>query len=211
MEKALGELESSGISLKGLVLDLRNNGGGLLNQSIKVADLFLDEGNILSIKGRNKKNTKIFKASPSGIKREYPLVVLINGGSASASEIVAGALQDHKRALILGTTSFGKGSVQTVIPLSDGSAIRLTTSKYFSPNGQVIHGEGVVPDIIVQEGKIKLLAEDEKAVKDIFQELEEVPIKDELKEQIPEEYKDDNQLMRAMDVLRAIKIYHHLG
>ena len=112
LEQALEKLENSDGPLKGLILDLRNNGGGLLNQSIKVTDLFLDEGKILSIKGRNKKNTKVFKASASSIVRDYPLVVLINGGSASASEIVAGALQDHKRALILGTTSFGKGSIK---------------------------------------------------------------------------------------------------
>jgi len=123
MEKALRKLESSKDPLKGLVLDLRNNGGGLLNQSLKVTDLFLEEGKILSIKGRNSKNTKVFNASASSEKRTYPLVVLINAGSASASEIVAGALQDQKRALILGTTSFGKGSVQTVETLRDGSGL----------------------------------------------------------------------------------------
>jgi len=119
MLKVLEKMETAEVPLKGLILDLRNNGGGLLNQSIKVADLFLDEGAILSIKGRNNKNTKVFNATHSSVERKYPLVVLINGGSASASEIVAGALQDHKRALILGTTSFGKGSVQTVETLRE--------------------------------------------------------------------------------------------
>ncbi len=150
MEKALRKMESSKDPLKGLVLDLRNNGGGLLNQSLKVTDLFLDEGKILSIKGRNSKNTKVFNASSSRVKRDYPLVVLINGGSASASEIVAGALQDHKRALILGTTSFGKGSVQTVETLRDGSGLKLTIARYYTPSGRSIQATGIEPDIFLK-------------------------------------------------------------
>ena len=143
-------MENAKDPLKGLVLDLRNNGGGLLNQSLKVTDLFLDEGKILSIKGRNAKNTKVFNASASSVKRNYPLVVLINGGSASASEIVAGALQDHKRALILGTTSFGKGSVQTVETLRDGSGLKLTIARYYTPNGRSIQAKGIEPDIFLK-------------------------------------------------------------
>ena len=143
-------MENAKDPLKGLVLDLRNNGGGLLNQSLKVTDLFLDEGKILSIKGRNAKNTKVFNASASSVKRNYPLVVLINGGSASASEIVAGALQDHKRALILGTTSFGKGSVQTVETLRDGSGLKLTIARYYTPNGRSIQAKGIEPDIFLE-------------------------------------------------------------
>ena len=150
MEKALRKMESDKDPLKGLVLDLRNNGGGLLNQSLKVTDLFLDEGKILSIKGRNSKNTKVFNASSSRVKRDYPLVVLINGGSASASEIVAGALQDHKRALILGTTSFGKGSVQTVETLRDGSGLKLTIARYYTPSGRSIQATGIEPDIFLK-------------------------------------------------------------
>jgi carboxyl-terminal processing protease len=154
LQEALEKLENAKVPLRGLVLDLRNNGGGLLNQSIKVADLFLDEGKILSIKGRNEKNTKVFNASSSGEERNYPMVVLINGGSASASEIVAGALKDHKRALILGTTSFGKGSVQTVETLRDGSGLKLTIARYYTPNGHSIQAKGIDPDIYLKHRRL---------------------------------------------------------
>ena len=147
----LKRLESGKIPLKGLILDLRDNPGGLLNQSIKISDLFLEKGNILSIKGRLKQNTQIFKATPNGSERSYPMVVLINGGSASASEIVAGALQDHKRALILGTASFGKGSVQTVEPLRDGYGLKLTIARYYTPSGRSIQAKGIEPDLIVNK------------------------------------------------------------
>ncbi|MCJ7773201.1 MAG: S41 family peptidase, partial [Desulfobacterales bacterium] len=150
--KDLEKFETDKTTLKGLVLDLRNNGGGLLNQAIKVSDLFLEDGIILSIKGRNEQNTKTFKAHSNKVKRDYPIIMLINGGSASASEIVAGALQDHKRALLLGTTSFGKGSVQTVEPLRDGSALKLTTARYYTPSGKSIQAKGIEPDIVVKQG-----------------------------------------------------------
>jgi carboxyl-terminal processing protease len=149
-EKALEKLEASEKPLKGLVLDLRNNGGGLLNQAISISDEFLDNGAIVSMKGREKKNTKVFNATPSQVKRTYPIVVLINGGTASASEIVAGALQDHKRALVIGTTSFGKGSVQTVENLRDGSGLKLTIARYYTPNGRSIQAKGIEPDIILK-------------------------------------------------------------
>jgi carboxyl-terminal processing protease len=152
--KALEKMETAEVPLKGLILDLRNNGGGLLNQSIKVADLFLEEGTILSIKGRNNKNTKVFNATHSSAERNYPMVVLINGGSASASEIVAGALQDHKRALILGTTSFGKGSVQTVETLRDGSGLKLTIARYYTPNDRSIQAKGIEPDIYLKHRRL---------------------------------------------------------
>jgi carboxyl-terminal processing protease len=148
-EKALEKLESEG-PLKGLVLDLRNNGGGLLNQAISISDVFLDNGQIVSMKGREKKNTKVFSATPSAVKRTYPLVVLINGGTASASEIVAGALQDQKRAVVVGTTSFGKGSVQTVENLRDGSGLKLTIARYYTPNGRSIQAKGIEPDITLK-------------------------------------------------------------
>jgi carboxyl-terminal processing protease len=152
--EALTELESSSESdtgfLKGLVLDFRNNGGGLLDQAIKVSDIFIEDGIILSIKGRIKRNTKEFPASTNTIKRTYPIVALINGGSASASEIVVGALQDHKRALILGTTSFGKGSVQTVETLRDGSGLKLTIARYYTPSGREIQAKGIEPDVVVK-------------------------------------------------------------
>ncbi len=151
MVTELKRLESGKIPLKGLILDLRDNPGGLLNQSIEISNLFLEKGKILSIKGRLKKNTQIFEAAPNGTERNYPMVVLINGGSASASEIVAGALQDHKRALILGTASFGKGSVQTVEALREGYGLKLTIARYYTPNGHSIQAKGIEPDIIVNE------------------------------------------------------------
>jgi carboxyl-terminal processing protease len=149
-EKALEKIEASEVALKGLVLDLRNNGGGLLNQAITISDVFLDKGQIVSMKGRDKKNTKAFNATPSPVQRTYPIVVLINTGTASASEIVAGALQDHKRALVLGTTSFGKGSVQTVENLRDGSGLKLTIARYYTPNGRSIQAKGIEPDIVLK-------------------------------------------------------------
>ncbi|MBF0468377.1 MAG: S41 family peptidase [Desulfamplus sp.] len=148
IKEALSRLESSSnIPLKGLILDLRNNPGGLLGQAAEVSDIFLDQGTIVSIKGRFEQQTEIFKAHSTPDDRKYPLAVLINSGSASASEIVAGALQDHKRALILGTTSFGKGSVQSVKPLRDGFGLKYTIARYYTPNGRSIQAEGIKPDI----------------------------------------------------------------
>jgi len=239
MEEALDKLENSDAPLKGLILDLRNNGGGLLNQSIKVTDLFIDEGKILSIKGRNKKNTKVFKASASGIPRDYPLVVLINGGSASASEIVAGALQDHKRALILGTTSFGKGSVQTVETLRDGAGLKLTIARYYTPNDRSIQAKGIEPDIYLKlrrldpaeiakkdEGLLKerdlenhLEAEPgkEKQQNDQDEDKEKSEQKDRMREAelrigplTVETLKFDNQVMRALEMLRGYEIFKNM-
>ncbi|OPX99772.1 MAG: Carboxy-terminal processing protease CtpA precursor [Syntrophorhabdus sp. PtaB.Bin047] len=157
LDNALRELEKSnkGRPLKGLVLDLRNDPGGLLEQAVEVSDKFLSEGLIVSIEGRGGKksadDSKMkFYAQKKGQEFLGPMVVLVNEGSASASEIVAGALQDYKRAIIVGTKSFGKGSVQTIFPLGDGSAVRLTTAKYFTPKGRSIQSEGIVPDITVE-------------------------------------------------------------
>jgi carboxyl-terminal processing protease len=152
--EALEAMEKSDPPLKGLVLDLRDNPGGILNQAINVSDLFLDSGEILSIKGREGQHTKVFRAHANPVKRDYPILVLINGGSASASEIVAGALQDHKRALILGTTSFGKGSVQTVESLRDGYGLKFTIARYYTPAGRSIQAKGVEPDVVVQLRKL---------------------------------------------------------
>jgi carboxyl-terminal processing protease len=152
---ALRALESGTEPMKGLILDLRDNPGGILNQAIQVSDLFLEEGLILSIKGRDGKNTKDFPATVSENQREYPIIVLINGGSASASEIVAGALQDHKRALILGTTSFGKGSVQTVETLRDGYGLKYTIARYYTPSGRSIQAKGVEPDVEVTHQRLQ--------------------------------------------------------
>jgi len=151
MRAALDRLESKEGTLKGLILDLRNDPGGLLEQAVKVADEFLDSGLIVYTEGRVEGQRMKFYAQQKAKEHEYPLIVLVNAGSASASEIVAGALQDHGRAVILGTPTFGKGSVQTIIPLEDGSAIRLTTARYYTPNGRSIQVQGIVPDIIVPD------------------------------------------------------------
>jgi carboxyl-terminal processing protease len=156
----LDELKSNTNQFKGLILDLRDNPGGLLDQAVKLVDLFIDEGNIVSIKGRSEENTKEFDAHSENTEPDYPIVVLINSGSASASEIVAGALQDHKRALILGITSFGKGSVQTVEPLRDGYGLKYTIARYYTPNGRSIQAQGIVPDITVSARYIKLKQDD---------------------------------------------------
>ena len=146
LKKALHHLEK-GNRVKGLIIDLRNDPGGLLNQAIKVSDLFLDSGVIVSTKGRRAAQDIVARAHINLEKRDYPIVVLVNSGTASAAEIVAGALQDNKRALIVGTKTFGKGSVQTVIPLSDGYALRLTTARYYTPSGRCIQITGIEPDI----------------------------------------------------------------
>ena len=238
--KALEKMEAAEVPLKGLILDLRNNGGGLLNQSIKVADLFLDEGAILSIKGRNKKNTKVFNATPSNVERNYPLVVLINGGSASASEIVAGALQDHKRAVILGTTSFGKGSVQTVETLRDGSGLKLTIARYYTPNDRSIQAKGIEPDIYLKHRRLdpKEVARREEGLlkeKDLENHLEAEPTGDRGEDSDSKEEKEksdqksrmreaqlrigpltlealetDNQVMRALEMLEGYQIFKNL-
>ncbi len=149
--KALESLEKRQPALKGLILDLRGDPGGLLDQAVKVADEFLDEGMIVYTEGRLESQKMQFFAQKNQTPRSWPMVTLVNAGSASASEIVAGALQDHKRSVIVGTPTFGKGTVQTVIPLSDGSGLRITTAKYFTPNGRSIQEKGIVPDIAVQD------------------------------------------------------------
>ena len=150
-KNALTALEKESGGLQGLVLDLRNNPGGLLSQAVKVADLFLDAGLVVYTEGRTDNQEQKFYAHKGPAASDYPMVVLVNGGSASASEIVAGALQDHKRALVLGMQTFGKGSVQTILPLADGeAAIRLTTARYFTPNGRSIQATGITPDIIME-------------------------------------------------------------
>lgn len=158
LKSALEKLVAEKGGMKGLVLDLRNNPGGLLTQAVRVSDMFLDSGLIVYTEGRIEAQKQKYFAQKDGTWQEFPIVVLVNGGSASASEIVAGALQDHKRAVVLGTKTFGKGSVQTILPLDDNSALRLTTARYFTPLGRSIQATGIVPDIIVeavatQEGK----------------------------------------------------------
>jgi carboxyl-terminal processing protease len=150
-------------SVEGIVLDLRNNPGGLLNQAIRVSDAFLEKGEIVSTRGRNPEDGDRYNATPGDLAQGKPIVVLINGGSASASEIVAGALQDHRRAIVVGTKSFGKGSVQTVMPLRGDGAMRLTTARYYTPSGRSIQSLGVSPDIVVaQPRRAEASAEDEE-------------------------------------------------
>ena len=150
-------LEEDGI--KGLVLDLRNNPGGVLGASVDVADVFLDSGTVVYTEGRLNNAGRSYDASMGDLTGDAPLVVLINGGSASASEIVAGALQDHSRAVIMGTRSFGKGSVQTVLPISESRAVKLTTALYFTPNGRSIQAEGIVPDVVVERARVETFDE----------------------------------------------------
>jgi carboxyl-terminal processing protease len=162
LQKALEKLAAEKGGIKGLVLDLRNNPGGLLTQAVRVSDLFLDSGLIVYTEGRIESQKQKYFAQKEGTWMDFPVVVLVNGGSASASEIVAGALQDHKRAVVLGTKTFGKGSVQTILPLDDNSALRLTTARYFTPNGRSIQALGIVPDIVVDSAPQDAKAEDKK-------------------------------------------------
>jgi len=232
LEEKLKKIESGDVPIKGLILDLRNNGGGLLNSAIEVSDLFLDEGKILTIRGRNKKSTKEYMATPNSVIRNYPMVVLINGATASASEIVAGALQDQNRALILGTTSFGKGSVQTVETLRDGSGLKLTIARYYTPSGRSIQAKGIEPDIILKHKQINpqdLLEEGLLKEKDLENHLEAEPEKNkdpksntqQSKPKTPEtdfaigplsleQLKLDNQVMRALEILNSYEIFKGL-
>jgi carboxyl-terminal processing protease len=160
LQKALAALEKeNGGPLAGLVLDLRNNPGGLLTQAVKVSDEFIDSGLVVYTDGRLDNQKQKYFAHKAGSHTEFPMVVLVNGGSASASEIVAGALQDHKRALVLGTQTFGKGSVQTILPLEENAAIRLTTARYYTPNGRSIQATGITPDIVVENTIIRAKAD----------------------------------------------------
>ncbi|MDD9301916.1 MAG: S41 family peptidase [Desulfobacter sp.] len=223
VEKQLAALEKKENGLKGLVIDLRDNPGGLLDQAIKISDLFLDQGVIVSIKGRQKKNTQEFTAYPDETLRDYPIVILINGGSASASEIVAGALQDHSRALILGTPSFGKGSVQTVRPLKEGFGIKYTIARYYTPSGRSIQAKGILPDIEVAQGT--LVKKDKK--KSAFERMmKEKDLKNSLKPENPgkdknkvkkeknseaETLNQDAQVKRALDILISYGIFNRVN
>jgi len=195
--------------LKGFIIDLRNNPGGLLDQAISISDAFLERGEIVSTRGRNAEETQRFNARPGDLTKGKPVIVLINGGSASASEIVAGALQDHKRATILGTRSFGKGSVQTIIPLGAGNgALRLTTARYFTPSGRSIQAKGISPDIEVLQD----VPDEFKARSDTKGESSlRGHLKAEGDEQggsqsyIPPEQKDDKALQAALELIRGIR------
>jgi carboxyl-terminal processing protease len=195
--------------LKGYVVDLRNNPGGLLDQAIMVSDAFLDRGEIVSTRGRNAEETQRFNAKPGDLTKGKPIVVLINGGSASASEIVAGALQDHKRATVLGTRSFGKGSVQTIIPLGGNGAVRLTTARYFTPAGRSIQAKGIDPNTeILQEIPDELKGKDETKGEAGLRGHLKAGDKEEKggsSAYIPPDPAKDKQLHAAFDYLRGVR------
>ena len=198
-----------GDKLKGYILDLRNNPGGLLDQSIRVSNAFLEKGEIVSTRGRNADETQRYNARAADLSKGKPVVVLINGGSASASEIVAGALQDHKRATILGTRSFGKGSVQTIIPLGQNNgALRLTTARYYTPSGRSIQAKGIDPDIVVlqdvpDELKGKDETKGESSLKGHLKNGEDE--KGGSQAYVPPDAAKDKQLLAAADILRGVK------
>lgn len=209
-KKALNTLEKDDPSLRGLVLDLRNNPGGLLDQAVRVCDVFIEQGLIVYTQGRNEMQQMKFSAHPNKNPHNYPIIVLVNAGSASGSEIVAGALQDHNRAVILGTPTFGKGSVQTIIPLDDGSGLRLTTARYYTPRGGSIQAKGIIPDVIVKE-RVFHRKEDKKKFKFIKEkdlkghfEPEEVTGETTTTE---EEEEEDIPLARAIQLLKSWSIF----
>ena len=203
--------------IKGLIIDVRNNPGGLLDQAVAISDLFLNGGEIVSTRSRNEEDTLKYSATEGDIAEGLPIVVIINDGSASASEILAGALQDHKRAVILGEKSFGKGSVQSVIPFGKYGAIRLTTARYYTPSGRSIQAKGIEPDIEVKPAKVELLNTDGLTIS-------EAELKNALKNDNidnggkktkadndsakDEELKKDYQLLRAVDTIKALSIYN---
>ena len=217
MDKLVKEI---GADITGVILDLRNNPGGLLNQAIAVSDAFLERGEIVSTRGRKKRGQQKFNATKGDISNGLPVIVLINGGSASASEIVAGALQDHKRAIIMGTTSFGKGSVQTIIPVQRDSAMRLTTARYYTPSGNSIQATGISPDIIVIQAKIEELEPfSNRKESDLKGHLENPEEGNKTLDKIKEKQdtsntdntkkKTDYQLNRALDLLEGIALYNN--
>lgn len=236
LEDSVKKLKSDIKNMKGLVLDLRNNPGGLLDQAIAVSDAFLEKGEIVSTRDRVPENTKRYNATSGDILNGLPVVVLINNGSASASEIVAGALQDQKRAIILGTKSFGKGSVQTLIPLKDHGAIKLTTSRYYTPSGTSIQAKGIEPNIVVEAAKLVAvesnfdrseadlrgrLANDDEIKKSKELNLDNAPFaKENNGKETPKKPKDatskepnekeDFQLARAIDLIRGLHVYSNL-
>jgi carboxyl-terminal processing protease len=210
--KAVMNLKHANKNLKGLVLDLRNNPGGVLQASVDVADALIKQGLIVYTEGRLPNSKSSFSATPDDIADGEPVVVLINGGSASAAEIVAGALQDHKRAVIMGTESFGKGSVQTVVPLSEHSAIKLTTARYFTPNGRSIQAHGIVPDVVVERAKVETLPRADNITEaDLEGHLRNGDGKESNSKVRRQEPKDslissDNQLYEALNLLKGINI-----
>ena len=225
LQRAMESLVASKGGMKGMVLDLRNNPGGLLTQAVRVTDLFLDSGLIVYTEGRIEAQKQKYFARKQGTWTDFPIVVLVNGGSASASEIVAGALQDHKRAVVLGTKTFGKGSVQTILPLDDKSALRLTTARYFTPLGRSIQATGILPDIVLEpdpvEGKTERRRRHGLREENLPGHLENPrnnpsPTQEQIdqEKQIPttgptgdETIDNDQQLKRALDLLKSWDVF----
>ncbi|MEE9318064.1 MAG: S41 family peptidase [Rhodospirillales bacterium] len=230
LRKGMAKLKKEiGADIKGYVLDLRNNPGGLLDQAIAVSDAFLEKGEIVSTRSRRAEDTQRFNAKPGDLADNLPMVVLINAGSASASEIVAGALQDHRRAVLLGTKSFGKGSVQTIMPLPGHGAMRLTTARYYTPSGRSIQAKGIDPDIEVQQARIETLKGPKRRKESDFRNAldngdkgtKNKDKKKDAKDSKPEAKKPDNgkakddkaeapqdfQLSRALDLLRGLSLF----
>ena len=217
VRKALHNAGKEG-QLKGLVLDLRNNPGGLLDQAVKVSDIFLDSGVIVSTRGRDGEQDTVFRAHRNSESMRFPMVVLVNGGSASASEIVAGALKDHRRAIICGTVTFGKGSVQTIIPMASGAGIRLTTARYYTPSGASIQETGITPDVVVpyiepmpeKQDRVEPWEIREKDLPGHFtnhsQAKEQQGTKQEKYSKARERLKKDNQLRAAYIILKSLNI-----
>jgi carboxyl-terminal processing protease len=225
LKKAVQKLKKEiGDEIKGFVLDLRNNPGGLLDQAVSVSNVFLNQGEIVSTRGRHEESAQRFQATKGDDTGGLPLVVVINGGSASASEIVAGALQDHRRAIVLGTGSFGKGSVQTIIPLGQSGAIKITTQRYYTPSGVSIQAKGIEPDILVEQAKIEIVERPKRRT--------EASLRNSLKNEVDDKGKEspkdekakthdqgnkkpapkskkvqDYQLARALDLLRGLSLF----
>jgi carboxyl-terminal processing protease len=230
VQKALESLTAAKEGLKGLVLDLRNNPGGLLTQAVRISDLFLDSGLIVYTEGRIDSQKQKYFSQKNASWLDFPIVILVNGGSASASEIVAGALQDHKRAVVLGTKTFGKGSVQTILPLDDNSALRLTTARYFTPKGRSIQATGIVPDIVLDntpapEGKPEerkrpggireenLPGHLQKQQNNPAEEPEQAPKDRSVPSSAPtgdETIDNDLQLKRALDLLKSWDVFKQI-
>ncbi len=213
---AISKLKDENDGLKGLVLDLRNNPGGVLNAAVSVSDAFIDKGLIVYTEGRTSDSDNKFHATSGDLIKGAPLIVLVNGGSASASEIVAGALQDHQRAVILGTQSFGKGSVQTILPMNNGTAVKITTARYYTPNGRSIQAEGIVPDIKVEPLKVAHTEKQLERIKeaDLAGHLsngngrkEKKKSKGKDKKEIPLSEKDF-QLYEALNLLKGMNLLH---
>jgi carboxyl-terminal processing protease len=199
-------------NIKGLILDLRNNPGGLLDQAIAVSDAFLNKGEIVSTRGRDIRNSQRYNATPDDVMDSKPIIVLINGGSASASEIVAGALQDHRRAVVLGTQSFGKGSVQTIVPLQGDGAMRMTTARYYTPSGISIQAKGITPDIEVKQSRLEVLEPaSRRSESDLRNHLDNGDDEDKSENDDGENSDDakvvDYQLLRAKDLLKGVALF----